>query len=419
MHCSDFRSESGQHLTPTEILPTGEAAQRQSRCRKLLAERLPQAGGLLIAGRVNIYYLTGTLASGLLWLPLTGEPLLMVRKGDCRARLETSSVTVARFTSFREVPRLAEAAGSPLSACIAIDKDSFSWSMAELLSSRLKGITFTAADNLLMTLRSVKSEFEKKKLRTAGLIHAKILDNILPEAIRPGMSEREIAVCYATESMLNGSSGLSRCNATGEEMHFGYVSVGVNGMYPTYFNGPLGCRGEHAAVPFLGSRDVIWEENMLLTCDMTCDFEGYNTDRTQVYWSGSTQSIPKEACKAQEACKIILEEALAALRPGNTPAQLWQTAADSARRLGYGDQFMGSGSDKVPFLGHGIGLNVDERPAIARSFSEPFVKDMAMALEPKICVPSIGMVGIEHTYLVTEDTPEPLTGTCRDIRLVT
>lgn len=76
---------------------------------------------------------------------------------------------------------------------------------------------------------------------------------------------------------------------------------------------------------------------------------------------------------------------------------------------------MGHGRDRVPFLGHGIGLTLDEWPALARSFNEPLVEGMAIALEPKIAVPGLGMPGIEHTYLVQADGPEPLTGTTMDI----
>ena len=70
---------------------------------------------------------------------------------------------------------------------------------------------------------------------------------------------------------------------------------------------------------------------------------------------------------------------------------------------------MGFGSNQVPFLGHGIGLAIDEFPAIAGKVHTPLEANMVIALEPKKGLEGIGLVGVENTFLVTDEGGEKLT----------
>ena len=402
-------------FTAIERLPEAELRLRQKRCREFLAETAPEAGGLLVLGRTNVYYLTGTLASGLLWLPLEGQPVLLVRKGLARARLESPLERIVRFTSFKELPAIADDAGSPLPKTLAVDREGCSWAMAEMLASRLKGAAFADGDKAIALARMVKTPFEQERMRACGAIHARVFDEVLPSRLRPGMTERGLALCYVEASMRLGSDGLSRSRALGGEMHYGYASCGASGLYPTCYPGPLGCRGSHPAVPFLGSGDVVWERGTPLAMDMGCSFAGYNTDRTQVYWAGKASSMPDSVRRAHDACIAILERALEKLKPGAIPSEIWLDARAQAASLGFAEGFMGMGEDQLAFLGHGIGLSLDERPALARGFAKPLEAGMCLAVEPKISLAGIGMLGLEHTYLVREGSPEPLTGRARAI----
>ena len=98
-------------FTAIERLPEAEIRHRQQCCLRHLAAAAPEAGGLLVQGRTNVYYLTGTLAAGMLWLPQEGEPVLLVRKGLERARLESPLRRIVRFKSFKELPAIAADAG--------------------------------------------------------------------------------------------------------------------------------------------------------------------------------------------------------------------------------------------------------------------------------------------------------------------
>lgn len=63
-------------------------------------------------------------------------------------------------------------------------------------------------------------------------------------------------------------------------------------------------------------------------------------------------------------------------------------------------------------------MTVDECPAFARGFVEPLEKGMVVALEPKIGLPGIGMVGLEHTLEITEEGARSLTGIQKEIILL-
>jgi Xaa-Pro aminopeptidase len=76
---------------------------------------------------------------------------------------------------------------------------------------------------------------------------------------------------------------------------------------------------------------------------------------------------------------------------------------------------MGLGENAVPFIGHGIGLCVDEWPAVALKFKTPLEENMVLAVEPKIGLPVYGMVGVENSFLVTPNGGQSLTGNVYDL----
>lgn len=392
-----------------------ELSLRHARCRRLLAALCPGAEGLLVCGKANIYYLSGTGVDGLLWLPLENEPVLLVRKGLGRAVDESPLARIVAYRSYREIAKRCAEAGSPLGRHLAVDKNRFSWAMADMIASRMPGVEFLAGDAVLSRARAVKTPFEQDILRACGRLHAAILDGTFPARIRPGMSERAMAAIYVQEALAMGSEGLVRTSANGSEMFFGFVSAGENGLYPTSFSGPLGGRGTHPATPFLGSGEKAWKEGEPLCVDMGCTLGGYVTDRTQTYWAGPAQSVPATVRKAQDACVEILERARQALLPGASPAHLWQAALERAGELGFKEEFMGLGRERPVFLGHGVGLELDEWPPLAKTVTAPLEEGMVIALEPKVGLAGIGMVGVEHTYLVTAKGGVSLTGATTDL----
>ena len=404
---------------PTERIPLEELLHRHHRCRELCATLAPDslraAGGLLVFSRLNIYYLTGTLGGGVLWLPLHGEPVLLVRKGVERCRLESPLAHVLAFSRYAELAALCAEAGSPLAPVLAAEMNALPWDLAEKLQHSLKNCRFVPGDAVLSAARSVKSPWELSKMRLAGQRHDSAVCRMLPAQLRPGMSERDVARQAWKVFFQLGHGGVNRMGNYGEDCFLGHIAMGDNGNYPSHFNGPLGLCGEHPSVPFMGSARRLWQKHELLMLDIGFTLEGYHTDKTQAYWSGPPSSTPDSVRRAQDACLEIQARAAEALKPGAIPSQIWEDAQERAQKLGVAEGFMGLGGNKVQFLGHGIGLVIDESPVLARRFDAPLEEGMVLAVEPKVGLPGLGMAGVENTFEVTPDGGRSITGSDFDI----
>ena len=400
---------------PLEEIPAAELQERWQRCRELLQKLVPRAGGLLAFTRPSIYWLSGHLGNGALWLPLEGEPVLLVRKGMERARLEAPLERILSFKSYKELPRVLAEAGSPLSSRIAMEMSGVSWLTGQSLAKSLVDQIFLSADQVLQQARAVKSQWELAKMRLAGERHARVLRERLPREIVPGMSEWEIGVRLFRLLFEEGHHGMIRMSGPGEEMLVGAVSAGDSGNYPIALNSPVGHRGAHPAVPFLGYSGQVWRRNGVLLVDAVFELEGYHTDKTQIYWAGEAREMPDSVRSAQGFCSDLLAQMAQELRPGRIPQELYREAVQRAEREGFAEGFQGLGANKVPFLGHGIGLYVDEWPAVAEKFEEPLQEGMVLALEPKIGIEGVGMVGAENTFVVTREGGESITGRDTDI----
>ena len=346
-----------------------------------------------------------------MWLPKEGEPVLMIRRGIERARRESPFALILPMRSYADIPKLCAEAGSPfvsgVDALAAVDMGSVLWSQAQLLAERLHSVSFISGDMPIKLTRMRKSPWELVKIREAGTRQHYCMYRELPKHIRPGMSEWDIARVLQNLYLDNGHCGLVNVTPPGR-VSLGNVTVGITSLLTTAFDGPLGILGLHPTVPFMGDMGTIWRHGQLLTVDMAFSLDGYCTDKTQSFWGGSAPVA--EVLRAHACCREIQSRAAALLVPGGTPAQVWKAALAVAEEAGYADSFMGIGPERVHYLGHGIGLEMNEYPPLAANFDHPFEENVVLALEPKIALPDIGMTGVENTFLVTPRGGECLTG---------
>jgi len=188
------------------------------------------------------------------------------------------------------------------------------------------------------------------------------------------------------------------------------VAAGDSANYPSVFNGPVGLRGEHPAVPFMGNAGKLWNLGEPLACDIGFCLEGYVTDKTQVYWAGPQSSVPDAARVGHDFCVEVQQLLADNMVPGALPDDLYRQIMELTAARGLEEGFMALGGNKVSFLGHGIGLVIDEFPAIAAKIKVPLEEGMTLALEPKFGIPGLGMVGVENTFEVTASGAVCITG---------
>lgn len=393
-----------------ETVPLQELENRWNRCRVLLKNCVPKAAGIIVFSRLNIYYLSGTFGNGILWLPVTGKPVLLCRRGLDRAGLESAVDNIFPFRSYKDIEAVLADAGSPLPATVAVEMNGLSWALGLSFTAALPGHTLLPGDKVLAMARGTKSDWELAKLDKAGAGHARCLTELLPPLLREGMSELAIAHTLSRLFYEEGHHGILRMGSYGEEVFMGHIAAGDSGNYPSVFNGPLGLRGAHPAVPHMGSATKIWQAGEPLTIDNGFCFAGYQTDKTQVYWLGEPSTIPAKVQAAQDFCLEVQSWIVDHLRPGVLPSDIWQHVSAWADKAGWAEGFMGLGKNKVGFAGHGIGLCIDEYPVLARGFDLPLEQGMVLAVEPKIGIPQVGMVGVENTFAVTGQGGRSLTG---------
>lgn len=161
----------------------------------------------------------------------------------------------------------------------------------------------------------------------------------------------------------------------------------------------------------LGANGTPLTDGMAVMVDMAGNYSPYMTDMTRVYSIGT---LPDDAYRAHQVSIHIHEEIAKVARPGTACADLYQLSLRIATDEGLEANFMGT-RQQAKFVGHGVGLQINELPVLTPRSKESLEEGMVFALEPKFVLPGIGAVGIENTYLVTSHGVEKLTNAPEEV----
>lgn len=384
-------------------VPLTELKNRMKRFRKQMNISSPGWEIAVVFSKVNLYYFTGTMQDGMLIIPKNEEAKFWVRRSYERALDESLFSNIEPMNGFRDAAKSV----SGLQDTVYLETEVVPLALYQRFQKYFLFKNVEPVDTQICAVRAVKSEYELSLTREAGKIHKHVLEDIVPEMLREGLSEVDFATELFSVMVEEGHHGLCRFGMFDTEMFLGNVCFGESSIYPSYFNGPGGNYGMSPAVPLIGSRERKLRKGDLVFIDVGCGVEGYNTDKTTTYMFGSP--LPKYAIDIHNKCVDIQNEAAAMLKPDAIPSEIYNTIMNTLDE-DFLQNFMGFGNRKVKFLGHGVGLLIDELPVIAQGFDEPLQKGMVFALEPKKGIENIGMVGIENTFIVTDDGGECITG---------
>lgn len=385
------------------IVPAGELLERLKAFRNRMDTGCPDWKLAIFISKVNIYYFTGTMQEGLLFIPRNGEAVLWVRRSFERALDESPFPDIRPMESYRDI--IPPEGGFP--PLVHLETEFVPLAMFQRLQKYFPFTGVKPLDGQISAVRAVKTPFELERMKKAGKIHEKAMEQRLPTVFREGMSEVELAAELFSILLEEGHHGLSRFGMFDTEILMGHIGFGESSIYPSYFNGPGGNLGMSPAVPLLGNRERKLGKGDLVFVDIGAGFEGYHTDKTMTYVFGG--KLPDEAVALHNRCLGIQDELASMLVPGAIPSNLYRTVVNRLES-DFLKNFMGYGNRRVRFLGHGTGLVVDEFPVIAEGFDEPLQAGMVIALEPKYGLKGTGMVGIENTFLVTDKGGVLLTG---------
>ena len=343
------------------------------------------------------------MQEGILIIPRDNEAVFWIRKSFERAKAESLFANLRQMSSFRDAAKEYE----NLPDTVYIETEILPLAYYQRFQKYFPFKEFKSLDLQVLAVRSVKSQYELSLMEKAGKIHERVLVERIPLILKEGMSEADLAVQLYAVLIEEGHHGIGRFSMFDTDIGIGHVCFGESSLYPTYFNGPGGHVGLEPAAPLLGSRERKLKNGDLVYIDIGCGTQGYHTDMTMTYMFG--KKLSQEAIAEHEKCVVIQNEIANMLKPGQTPANIYRTVMSGLSPM-FLNNFMGYGERRVKFLGHGIGLHIDELPVISEGFNEPVSENMVFAIEPKKGIKDVGMVGIENTFIVTPDGGKSITG---------
>lgn len=389
-------------------VPEAELTARMGRFVSAMDKECPEWEACAVCGGVNMYYFTGTICDGVLIVTRGGGAVLWVRKSYERAVSESGFGDIRQMSSFKDIALELNVSFD----AIYLDMASATLEWYNLFCKYLPFKKPLPIDGVISGVRSIKSPFELDIMREAGSVADRVLREQLPAFFNAGMSEAELGADIFSLFIKNGYHGVSRFTMRNSDVVLGHIGFAESPLYPSVFNGASGLKGLCAASPVLGSRDVKLKDGDLIYIDAGFGMEGYNVDKTLIFSFRKKQ--PDHINAAHYHCLELERLAVSMMKPGAAPSDIYNKVMESVNPE-YKEYFMGTKGRTVRFLGHGVGLYIDEAPVLAKGFDKPLECGMTIAVEPKMGIDGAGMVGSENTYLITESGTVSLTGTPQEI----
>ncbi|MBF0202057.1 MAG: aminopeptidase P family protein [Desulfamplus sp.] len=378
------------------ITPKSEIDQRVLSFQKRLSQQ--DIDGALILQKTDFFYFTGTFQQGWLYIPATGGPLLMIFKDFERARAESPMDEIISVSGAGKVPEALTDMGYPVPKKLGMELDVLPVNLYFQYKKIFKLAEISDISTDIRMLRAVKSDHELacigEAAKMSDLVAAKAM-----ELIRPGKSEVTLAGELEAYARSLGHQGNVRMRLWGAELFYGHILSGKSAAVPSYLASPTGGYGTSpATAQGAGFKELQPNEPILV--DYVAALNGYLSDHARIFSIGS---LSQDLMDAHHAMLDVQEMAKEIGRPGMVCEELYNRMVEQASMAGYGEWFMGATDRRIRFTGHGIGLELDEFPFIAKGQKLVLEEGMVIALEPKLIIPGKGVVGIENSFVVTKD----------------
>lgn len=387
-------------------VPAAEVDRRMRAVQGKLAGAEPPVDLVLVVQKADLFYLSGTLQQCHLALPAEGEPRLLVRKVRETAEADSPIPDVVPLRSFRELPgHVRDLCGAPPWR-IGMELDV----LPVGLWRTYRGVFGDDAEIVdcspaLLMARSRKSAWELDQFRDAARLHPLLFADPLRRLLAEAVSPYDLQARLEAEARALGHCGLVRLRGLDVETGIGIAVSGPDGAVPSNSMFPIGGTGPHAWVSHGGTRAPI-RRDVPIILDFLMSTTGYHVDCSRMAVRGA---FPERAASILARIGDLLRGMEGRLRADVRPSEIYRSAMEEAAAAGLREGFMGPPGYRVSFVGHGVGLEVNEPPVIGPRSDRPLAAGNVIALEPKYTDQEYGVIGIENTYVVTEDGAEQLT----------
>lgn len=382
-------------LIPSDIRE--DVARRIEAVQKHMAHN--EMDAVLVATPSNLYYTTTRVFKGYVYIPRKGKALWFLIKPNIFDPEE--EVVVIRKPE--NIPDKLAALGYPLPGCVGYEMDELSYSDVERLKAVFPQAKAANGNEPLRRARMVKTPWELDRMREDG-IHQSEAYRRITRCYKEDMTDLEFQIEIERILRLEGCLGFVRTSGNLMDINLGSVIAGDNADYPSPFDYTMGGSGVHPSLPE-GANGTTLKPGETVMVDMNGSFNGYQTDMTRVWALGN---VSEEALRAHECSRSILRACEKMGVPGCPVADLYNKAMEIVKGEGLEKYFMGH-RQQAPFIGHGVGIQLNEMPVVTPRSKDTLLENMTIALEPKFVIPHVGAVGVENTYVVTPEGLKSIT----------
>lgn len=393
-------------MSAGEFTPKDEIENRIERFKRKMEEN--NIAFSIILQNVDLFYFTGTLQKGVLVIPLDGEPIFFVEKTLSRAIQETP-LEVTPIKRDKDIGKILRGKNI-LKGTGGMEFDVLPVAVFEKWKGILGFDNLSDVSSLIKTTRIVKSPFEIAQIIKSGEVVSHVFSKAR-DVIKLGARELDISAVLEAEGRKYGHQGFLRMRGLNQEMLNMYVTHGHSAIMPSHGDVPISGVGITHAIAQGPSLNRI-ARDMPVLIDYGGGYNGYVTDETRVFVVGELKEIFK---KAYNAAREIIEYAMDYGKEGINAVEIFNGSLDRAKKAGMEEYFMGYAEGKVNFIGHGIGLEINELPVITPRHNIILKEGMVFAFEPKFIIPGQGAVGIEVDFIVRQDGLQRVTDTSIDV----
>jgi Xaa-Pro dipeptidase len=379
-----------------------------------LRSRLKMSGidAVFIIQNVDLYYFSGTIQQGILFVPADSQPVLFIKRDIDRAISDSPLKEILQIKNIRQVADYITAKGVKLDKA-GLELDLLPVNQYRKFQEMFPKTVFSDFSMEIRKQRIVKTPYEIARIKRAGELNCEVFEEIKP-FIREGVRELDIAYELEHIARKKGHMGLVRTRAFNQEMFYGHYLSGENGLIVSYVDSPTAGSGQGTYFP-QGAGQKRLKSGEPLSIDFVFVHEGYMVDQTRIYCIGQ---LPAELVAVYGVALEIHEKIRDTAMPGVSCDSLVKQVYGIVEERGLKDIFMGPRGKNVSYIGHGLGLELDELPPLVKGAVDTLDENVVFALEPKFFLPSIGMAGIENTYLMTKKGLLLLTKYPEDIQIV-
>ncbi|MDE7442496.1 MAG: Xaa-Pro peptidase family protein [Muribaculaceae bacterium] len=371
------------------------------RFKKVRAE-MATAGidALLVASSTNQFYLSACVFRGYILVTPDRDPVWFMVPPSFAPEDTPNAVTIHKPEM---IPGWMQEKGYPVPVKVGLEFDDLLYSEITRLKALFPESEIVDGSKPLRAARMIKTDYEIEKMREDGMHQARSYSKV-PACFQSGMTDLELQIEVERVLRLEGCLGYLRAAGSRMELNLGSVISGENADAPSPYDFAMGGAGVDPSLP-VGADGTTIKPGTTVMLDMNGGFNGYQSDMTRTWY---LESVSELARKAHECSRSILRELERIAIPGTPISNLYNRAVEMAEAEGLSEFFMGHRS-KAKFIGHGIGIELNEQPVVMARNHQPLQKNMTIALEPKFVIPHVGAVGVENTYRVTDHGLENLT----------